>query len=58
MLCPVAQRLQHHAALLVHPDYPQAATAPDNWWQLFSDPVLNGLQTQVGQNQNLLASAA
>lgn len=37
---------------------PQAATVPDDWWLLFNDPVLNRLQAQVGQNQNLLASAA
>ncbi|WP_295954169.1 efflux transporter outer membrane subunit [Rhodoferax sp.] len=43
---------------LWHTANPQAAAVPDDWWQLFNDPVLNGLQTQVGQNQNLLASAA
>lgn len=37
---------------------PQAAAVPDDWWLLFNDPVLNSLQTQIDQNQNLLASAA
>ncbi len=37
---------------------PQAAAVPDDWWLLFADPVLNRLQTQVGHNPNLLASAA
>nr|WP_315234247.1 efflux transporter outer membrane subunit [uncultured Albidiferax sp.] len=37
---------------------PQAAAVPDDWWLLFNDPVLNDLQTRVGNNQNLLGSAA
>ncbi|WP_394788702.1 efflux transporter outer membrane subunit [Rhodoferax sp.] len=37
---------------------PQAAAVPDDWWLLFNDPVLNGLQAQVANNQNLLGSAA
>ncbi len=38
---------------------PGAAKVPDAWWQLFNDPVLNELQTQVSLgNENLKASAA
>jgi NodT family efflux transporter outer membrane factor (OMF) lipoprotein len=38
---------------------PDAATVPDDWWQLFNDPVLNDLQKQlVVGNENLKASAA
>jgi NodT family efflux transporter outer membrane factor (OMF) lipoprotein len=38
---------------------PDAATVPDDWWQLFNDPVLNDLQKQVVVgNENLKASAA
>lgn len=39
-------------------DTPQASV-PDAWWQLFNDPVLNGLQDQlVAGNQNLRAMLA
>jgi NodT family efflux transporter outer membrane factor (OMF) lipoprotein len=38
---------------------PEAASVPDDWWQLFNDPVLNGLQQQlVIGNENLKASVA
>ena len=38
---------------------PDAATVPDDWWQLFNDPVLNDLQQQLAVgNENLKASAA
>ncbi len=36
-----------------------AADVPDNWWELFKDPVLNDLQAGVKLgNENLKASAA
>ena len=38
---------------------PDAANVPDDWWQMFNDPVLNDLQQQVVLgNENLKASAA
>ena len=38
---------------------PGAAEVPDAWWQLFNDPVLNELQSQVSLgNENLKASIA
>ncbi len=38
---------------------PDAAAVPDDWWQLFNDPVLNDLQKQVVVgNENLKTSAA
>lgn len=42
------------------PAQPSAAdTAPDAWWQVFSDPVLNDLETQlINANQNLKAAIA
>jgi NodT family efflux transporter outer membrane factor (OMF) lipoprotein len=38
---------------------PDAATVPDDWWQLFNDPILNDLQKHlIVGNENLKASAA